>query len=300
MYGWSTNANTVVSVFCTTYNHEKYISETIDGFLMQETTFPFEIIIRDDCSSDDTASIIRNIAGNYPNIIKPIYEKENQYSKGVKSMPVLLNKAVGKYIALCDGDDYWIDSLKLQKQVDFMDNNPEFSICWTRYQILQRGIVEDPIWVEEINDTSIRTIDFNNFGSPYCTYTVTSLFRRSCICADEMQSFAYFKDNTLYALCIREGKSVVLDFLGAMYRIHPQGVYSGASSYRQAISNYTNYEEILLKIPESRVPNIQNKRNYWKNTFIKELEELQISLFRKKIILLKLWLYFKYNVKIKL
>ena len=85
---------------------------------MQKTDFPFEILVRDDCSTDDTAEIIKEYARKYPNIIKPIYEEENQYLKGQRPMPILYEKAVGKYIAMCEGDDYWGDPDKLQKQVE--------------------------------------------------------------------------------------------------------------------------------------------------------------------------------------
>lgn len=130
MQNWQTKEPPIVSVCCTTYNHENFISEAIDGFLMQETNFPFEIIIRDDCSSDNTAEIVRNYAENYPHLIKPIFETQNCFSKGIKPMPEIYKKASGKYFALCEGDDYWIDPLKLQKQVDIFMTNSDVSICF--------------------------------------------------------------------------------------------------------------------------------------------------------------------------
>jgi glycosyltransferase involved in cell wall biosynthesis len=99
--------------------------------MMQKTNFPFEVLIHDDASTDGTADIIREYESTYPDIIKPIYQKENQYSKGVRISWVFnFPRAKGKYIALCEGDDYWIDPLKLQKQVDFLENNPEYSMCF--------------------------------------------------------------------------------------------------------------------------------------------------------------------------
>jgi glycosyltransferase involved in cell wall biosynthesis len=117
----------LVSICCITYNHEKYIQQCLEGFLIQKTTFLFEILIHDDASTDRTADIIREYETKYPDIIKPIYQTENQYSKGVIVSAVYnWPRAKGKYIALCEGDDYWIDSYKLQKQVDFMEANPEY------------------------------------------------------------------------------------------------------------------------------------------------------------------------------
>lgn len=127
----------LVSISCITYNHEPYIAQTLDGFLMQKTSFPFEILIHDDASTDRTADIIREYEKKFPNLIKPIYQKENQYSKGFTSVSATWNfpRAKGKYIALCEGDDYWIDENKLQMQVDFLENNPEYGMCYTKANV---------------------------------------------------------------------------------------------------------------------------------------------------------------------
>lgn len=120
----------LVSVCCTTYNHEEFIAQAIEGFLMQETDFPFEVIIRDDCSTDSTASIVMEYVERFPNIIKPIFEAENQYSKGVKPMPVVFKKAVGEYFALCEGDDFWTDTHKLEKQLIVFKRWENTMICF--------------------------------------------------------------------------------------------------------------------------------------------------------------------------
>ena len=125
----------LVSVCCITYNHELYIRQAINGFLMQKTSFPIEIIIHDDASSDNTARIIKEFADMYPDIIVPIYQTINQYSLGIKPLQNIVWPIVrGKYIALCEGDDYWIDPLKLQKQVDFLEANPDYGLVHTSCQ----------------------------------------------------------------------------------------------------------------------------------------------------------------------
>ena len=125
----------LVSICCTTYNHENYINEALDSFLMQDTNFPFEIIVRDDASQDRTVDIINKYLDRFPNIIKPIYEITNQYSKGVKPMSVTFEKASGAYFALCEGDDYWIDKNKLQKQVDFLEEHHDYGLCYTQAKV---------------------------------------------------------------------------------------------------------------------------------------------------------------------
>lgn len=110
----------MVSIRCTVYNHEPYLRDCLEGFIMQKTNFRIEAIVHDDASTDGSATIIKEYAEKYPDIIKPIYEVENQYSKHNGSLERIMNEACkGKYIAFCEGDDYWIDPLKLQKQVDF-------------------------------------------------------------------------------------------------------------------------------------------------------------------------------------
>lgn len=126
------NNEILVSISCITYNHKPYIRKALDSFLMQKTKFKYEILIHDDASTDGTQEIIKEYVKNYPKIIKPIFESENQYSKGVKRITYIFNdkRAKGKYIALCEGDDFWIDSNKLQKQVDYMEEHEECSMCF--------------------------------------------------------------------------------------------------------------------------------------------------------------------------
>ncbi|MBO5924474.1 MAG: glycosyltransferase [Lentisphaeria bacterium] len=120
----------MVSICCITFKHEKYIRECLDGFIMQKTNFPFEVIVHDDASPDKTADIIREYEAKYPDIIKPIYQTENQYSKKIKSLwKHVFPRCRGKYIAICEGDDFWCDENKLQMQYDFMEANPDYSLC---------------------------------------------------------------------------------------------------------------------------------------------------------------------------
>lgn len=126
-----------VSISCLVYNHEDYLRRCLDGFVNQKCNFKYEVLIHDDASTDSSADIIREYEEKYPDIIKPIYQTENQYSKGIGiSSTYQYPRAKGEYMAWCEGDDCWTDPLKLQKQVDFMDDNPDFSMCTHRVRYI--------------------------------------------------------------------------------------------------------------------------------------------------------------------
>lgn len=130
----------LVSVCSITYNHEPYIRQCLEGFIMQQCDFKFEVLIHDDASTDGTQEIIKEFQEKYPDIIKPIFQTENQWSKGIRGITAKFNfpRAKGKYIALCEGDDYWTDPLKLQKQVDFLEENSKIKFCYTDFSILHQ------------------------------------------------------------------------------------------------------------------------------------------------------------------
>ena len=136
----------MVSICCLAYNHEKYIQKALDGILKQKTNFSFEILLHDDASTDNTAEIIREYEEKYPDIIKPIYQTENQYSKRVAITHIYqYPRARGKYIAFCECDDFWTDENKLQKQVDFLEQNPEYVACVHKYIVVDEENVEQDI-----------------------------------------------------------------------------------------------------------------------------------------------------------
>lgn len=126
----------LVSVCIAAYNHARYIRQALDGILAQKTDFLIELLVHDDASTDGTADILREYAAEYPDTVFPLFESENQYSKNVPIDPTFnYPRARGKYIALCEGDDYWIDEYKLQAQVDFMEAHPDCTFCFTNAYI---------------------------------------------------------------------------------------------------------------------------------------------------------------------
>lgn len=120
----------MVSVLCTAFNHEHYIGRALESMLMQETDFEYEILVNDDASTDGTAQVIREYEARYPGKIRPFYQEENLFSRNIDIYHnIFFPAARGKYTAFCEGDDYWTDPTKLQRQVDFLEANPDYSGC---------------------------------------------------------------------------------------------------------------------------------------------------------------------------
>lgn len=136
----------MVSICCITYNQESYIRDALEGFLKQETDFAYEVLIHDDASTDRTGEIIREYAERYPDVIRPILQTENQYSKGFTNISGTFNfpRARGRYIAMCEGDDYWTDEKKLQLQVDYMESHEDCALCFhsARVEVLEQAVTE--------------------------------------------------------------------------------------------------------------------------------------------------------------
>ena len=173
------NNTPIVSVCCITYNHKDYIKETIEGFLMQKINFPIEIIIHDDASTDGTTEILKKYAEQNPNLIIPLIQKENQFSKKEGSIfgRFVFPKAKGKYIAMCEGDDYWIDPLKLQKQVDFLEENRGYSMVFTGCKInkINGGS-------KIIKYDNLSKVDINEYlNNSYFMTTASLVFKKSIL-----------------------------------------------------------------------------------------------------------------------
>lgn len=138
----------LASVSCSAYNHEAFIRDALDGFLAQETDFPFEVVVSDDASTDRTAAVIREYELRFPDKIRAVYFTENQYSQGKSAGTARMAMARGKYIALCEGDDFWTDPRKLSKQVGYMEGHPDCSFCFTngrRYSASTHAFYDRPM-----------------------------------------------------------------------------------------------------------------------------------------------------------
>ncbi len=142
----NTGSEIMVSVNCVTFNHKDYIRQALDSFLMQKTNFEFEILVHDDASTDGTGDILREYEKKYPGKVLPLIQTENQYSQGIDNISGAFNfpRARGKYIFMCDGDDYWLSPDKMQKQVDYMETHPECTLCIhsTRIELVGKALTE--------------------------------------------------------------------------------------------------------------------------------------------------------------
>lgn len=232
------NSRILVTIQCLTYNHEPYIRETLDGFVMQKTSFRFEAIVHDDASIDGTADIIREYAEKYPDIIKPIYETENQYSKQDGSIRRILNAHThGKYVAKCEGDDYWTDPYKLQKQVDFLESHPDYVMCSHRF---------DKYWqesgvLEEDADKDFKGADYdlqNLIGGKWLTQTLTVMYRRSALDLKQYERYGMSMDIILFYELLKHGKGYCFPEVMGVYRYHDGGVWSEVSQNRRRLIEF--------------------------------------------------------------
>ena len=247
----------LVSIICTTYNHGPFIRQCLDGFMMQKTNFTFEVLIHDDASTDNTAEIIREYEDKYPDIIKPIYQTENQYQKGVKiGITYLYPRAKGKYIAECEGDDYWTDPLKLQKQVDFLENNPDCVLTCHQYKIVQ-GIKEESStnWIQGISFYNITTF----VSSEWFIQPLTVVFRAKSLDVSEYSRYEYAKDVTLFYYLLKQGNGYFFQDEMGVYRLHSGGTYSNSSWASKLIADLRTLNAISV-VEGDRMSAIMLKR----------------------------------------
>jgi glycosyltransferase involved in cell wall biosynthesis len=211
----------LVSIICVTYNHEKYLAQTLDSFLAQEVSFPLEIIVHDDASTDGTRAIIEEYARKHPSI-RPMYEEVNQYSLGNDDFVNRMYAAAqGKYMALCEGDDFWTDPQKLQVQVDFLEKHPDYALCFHPVRMFfDDGSQPDVIYPESHNADD---------------FTAANLLRRNFI---QSNSVMYRRRPDLHIPAgiipmdwythlyhAKFGKIGFIDRTMAAYRRHPGGIW---------------------------------------------------------------------------
>ena len=214
----------LVSIFCEAYNHERFLRDCLNGFVMQQTDYPFEVLIHDDASTDNSASIIKEYADQYPDLIFPIFQTENKYSQGIGIRNhYQYPRAKGKYIAICEGDDYWTDPLKLQKQVAYMEAHPDCSLCFGNAMVHweDNDLLPDKPYSEWAN----KIYDDKEILWDWRVPTATFLFRRDVTKSPLFQKFMsdqqmVVDDLPLFLTCAKNGYLYAFSDYFSVYRKH--------------------------------------------------------------------------------
>jgi glycosyltransferase involved in cell wall biosynthesis len=243
---WTTASDVpVVSVCCITFNHEKYIEEAIVSFLEQKTEFPIEILIHDDASTDRTAEIIKKYTQSYPSLIKPVLQDENQYSKGFNINPIFnYSRAKGDYIAICEGDDYWPDRKKLQKQVDFLNANSDYVIVYTNSQAFDESGPLNLNYGGATHDLSAFDLETVRAISTL-TACFRNVFRNRAWPRDLMSS--PYGDLATWAILGEYGKGKYMDNIEpSMYRVHKNGIDSLKSLRNRQLRSIATLAKICV------------------------------------------------------
>ena len=252
-----------VSVICTAYNHEKYIADAIESIIMQKTDFAFELLIHDDASTDNTAKIIKTYEEKYPSIIRAIYRTENMYSKGFPLDAWLINNSKGQYIALCEGDDYWLEKDKLQKQFDYLQQHPHVSLCVHSNKEVDAQTKKLKSYCRPSKQSKFFSVEEIIYGGGGL-FATNSMFFRKQLASKEysflekapvtdyayaimlgLQGDVYYLDECLsvYRVNVPESWTTINFAKGETYRIHFQKIEGMLNSLNET-TNY-RYDEII-------------------------------------------------------
>lgn len=259
------NQKPLLSIALITYNQEMYIADCIEGMINQSTTFPFEIVIGEDFSTDNTRKICQDYQSKYPNLIRILAHESNLGMMG--NWIATINACSGEYIAICEGDDYWIDPFKLQKQIDFLNENTSFSLCATRSQIDMYGDVS----INDINKDVLDTSDI--LLEDWGLMTATLVFRKNALQMPVWFNKVRNGDYSLQLLVSLNGLIKILPDVTSVYRIHEEGVSSKLTAYVQCAWMVFLLDEF------NKTTNFQYKKQI--TTKIKRVYKNQMSFAKK-------------------
>ena len=236
----------LVSIVTITYNHEPYIRKCIEGVLMQQINFPIEFIIAEDCSTDGTLAICKEYAEKYPELIRLITSENNVGA--IANERRAMKAAKGKYIAFCEGDDYWTDSLKLQKQVDFLEKNLEYSVCFHRckhFNVVDRTTKDDQCGFLFQNSEEGVDVTIEMFFDKCITQPLTIVYRSSMFDLHDMLKYKYYRDmHQIYHL-LMNGKGYLFGFEGGVRIVHDGGMHSMVSQINASEMAFNVLNEIF-------------------------------------------------------
>jgi len=280
----------LVSVVMITYGHERFIEKSIEGVFMQIVNFDLELIISNDNSPDNSDELINNIIKRKPENITIKYTKQLHNLGMSQNFIWTLKQCTGKYIALCEGDDFWVDPLKLQKQVDFLEQNSGYSLCCSNY--ITNLISEKYIDVSKIK--KLKEISQNSFFEFnqelnlkfWLTKSLTLVFRNYGGITDFLSNFKYARDIHLNYFLLSKGKGGYIDEIFGLYNIHEGGVFSSKDKLSQIESNIPILDELYSITNDKRIRSknnnlkikkaIKEKRFYSSISYIKDIDNLLI------------------------
>jgi len=264
---WLDDVKPLVSIGCITYNHEKFVREAIESFLNQKTTFKVEILIHDDASQDRTPEILKDYAQEWPHLFSMILQTENQYSKGLNPEDINLRRAKGKYIALCEGDDYWTDPLKLQKQVNFLESNPDYSVCvggFRSYIESENRIDETYLYSFEGESEVGFPFTLEEMKQTWLTKLLTALIRSDVLKSFDPSVYQHYRDIHLFYHLIKGYKAYYFKEIFGIYRVHPGGINSMKQGVVNSRAVYNCYKELYE----------QNRDDFTRHMYLKSTLEL--------------------------
>jgi glycosyltransferase involved in cell wall biosynthesis len=269
----------MVSVCCITYNHEKYIAQSIEGFLIQKTNFKFDIIIGEDCSTDNTLKVIKQYADKHPDKIKLVTAPNNVGS--INNQVRVVEAATGKYLAMCDGDDYWSDPDKLQKQVDFLEAHPEYVIC-SHYS---RVIDEDDNTLYLASEIVPLTYSYEDLllGRREETRIGSLLLRNSDAVRQLSNEDWYYKTHgtdkffKLFITAETGGKIYVLPEVMSCYRHHAGGVWSMVDSSMRKKRMVSDFNLIIKNFTYTSLQKRKLLKYYFDHYFLFEMKHLRFN-----------------------
>lgn len=244
--------NPLISILMITFNQEKFIAQAIESALMQHANFKYEIVIGEDCSTDRTRDIVLEYQEKYADRIKLLLQSENVGMH--KNFVDTYYACKGKYIALLEGDDYWTDPNKLQKQVDFLENNPDFAICFHNMWIIDE---DKPHLIRESNIKQKEITDINTLARGNYIYTASCVFRNNFIILPDWFYQCPVGDYPLHLLNAQYGKIKFINEIMGVYRVHKGGAWENTNlSYR--LEKWAEMIEILKSKFDSKVNEILN------------------------------------------
>lgn len=266
----------VVSVVCNAYNHEKYIGQALESFVTQEASFAFEVLVHDDASTDRTAEIIRQYAEKYPDIVKPYFQTENQYSKHVPITRLYqYARARGKYIAWCEGDDYWIDPKKLQKQVDALELHPEVDMCAHRTVTVYEG-KQGKIFPAKEKNTIFTAEEVINGGGAFVG-TNSLMCRRTMLDSENDYTRVFNLDYILQISgSLRGGMLFLADCMSA-YRAMADGSWSV-----RTVGDMRKREEHLRRLDAAMEEIDRGTAHKYSRTIHRVMQRAWLKLFAKQ------------------